>query len=1003
VPVGHLQDQRDLRGRARRVTPWCEGPDNATVEIPTTPLELRAALSAGDHEAVVLAFAELEFLETCCRGSVAALIAELAYVVREAPAPLPAGTHVDHPSGARLDPEILALLGAILEGSRDALARAPDRLFPILYAELYWRDLDAPDHPGRQGSPDPGDASSSPDGRRLWRWAEHLRATFEARPAACWLRPLRPPETLTLVSWRLPGEPRALCADGRVLLVSRDSPGYESGGPWRLPVPPPAAMAQPLEAGGARFVACSQGTARLFAADALAPLRVLGRRERAAERAVFLASGRLVLTASRTELDLFSAEDGACLASFTSPVAAQAIPFDDGPVLLHHEAGDTLWCLDRAFPLGTTGPLAARLTMRDGERRREYRLNARAFADERCLLDARTGHAVLTIASPRSPGISISPDGACFAVFWDEHVQLWSTETLAPYATLTPHDRAVQRAVFSRDAHVVFTEAISVVRASRVTDGACLASRTIDGEPYIGGLLPCADGSVLVHDGRRWLLWAYREDRLVPIGDGAYVTAQWSAVSPSGDRLITAEASGASCCGWSLPDGQLRFRERLPEELTSLAFHPSGTVFTGGQGFYDASTAKQRARLPATLVSKGMWPAFDPTGHLLMTRHQVPEAAQLWDVRELTAPTLLGRFPIGRHVRGEPRAHFSQDGRALVFGDWDETVVVDLGALPEVRGHDDAPPVRSAWRTRFSPAGTAVVFDHEDGLSFWDLPRGALRRFVAVDRPLGFFAGGSRVLVRRGDALCALDTEDGDEVWRIARPCDGQDEVHAADDDGVLLYHERDRDGVVLALDMRDGRVRYQLWGQSVLLHDRDVFVTRSADGETALREVATGAVRVTLPGLAGGLFAISPDHRWLAAHDHRTELWDLTTGARAHELDSTTYSFRFRDDSAALIATTCQSPQSGNTDTITEEVFDVTTGARIGGDRWDESGLGDHTPPQEIAPGIVKDAGTLRVGERALALPADAVVCRTPGGEIFVAGRSPGRRVELYALRRSE
>lgn len=790
---------------------------------PTTLPELRAAFLAGHHQAVLAALGELDVLEACCRASVAGLIAELAYLVREAPVPIPVEVHVDHASGARLNAEVLAIFAAILEENRAVLAKSPEWLFSILFHELSWRE--------------PG----------LSRLAEHFRVTFEARPGACWLRPLLPPETPTLVSWRIRGEPRSLSADGRMLLLALGGPGHPTGGA------------------------------------------------------------------------------------------------------------------------------------------------------SRCLLDPVTGEVLLTVA--KTSGSSLSPDGACLALFTGKNAELWSTKTRATYATLGAHDRDVQRAVFSRDSRVVFTEASKVVRALRVADGACLASRTIDTESSFGGLLPAGEGAVLIHDGRRWLLWEYLEDRLHPIGDADSVTAEWSAVSPSGDRLIAAEGGGAWSC-WSLPHGRLLFRTKRPEQAAALAFHPSGGLFTGGQGFYDATTGAELARLPSILVSAGRSPAFDPTGRFLVTRHEVPEAAQLWDVRDLAAPVVIARFSVGRHTRGEPRAHFSADGRALVFGDWNETVVVDLRALPERSARDDVPPVRTAWPTRFSPARTSVVFGHDRALSFWDVRRGVLRRLVPVDRALSYFAAGSRVLARTGEVLSALDVESGEEVWRITQPGDSSEEAHPADDQGVLLYNERKSDGVVLGLDMGDGRVRYRLSGQTLLLHALEVFLTwrgSNAEGEGALRDVTTGEVRLSLPGLRRGLCAISPDHRWLAVHQLTTELWDLTTGLRAHELDSTAYSFRFREDSLALIATSTQSAQSGNTDTVSEEVFDVTTGKRIGGSSWDEYGTGEDSPPVEIAPGIVQDGGTLRVGERALPLPASAAVCRTPGGQLFVAGLSTGNRVELY------
>lgn len=786
---------------------------------PSTLPELRAAFVAGDHEGVLAAFAELDFLEAGCRVSVDALIAEIAHVVREAPRPLPVEVQLEHPSGARLDAGALALLGAVVAANREVLARSPERLFPILFRELHWREP------------------------ALSRLADHLRATFEARADAAWLRPLVPPETFTLVSWRIPGEPRSLSADGRLLLLAQGTPA--------------------------------------------APSRHVSR----------------------------------------------------------------------------------------------------------CLIDPVTRHSILTV--PSSSGVALSPDGACAVVFAEKSAELWSTRTRASYATLDPHELEVQRAVFARDSRVVFTEALEVVRAIRVADGVCLASRKL--ESYVSALRPGREGALLIHDGKRWLLWEYMDDRLRPIGDADYVTHDWSVVSPSGDRLIVAEGTG-DYSGWSLPEGELLFRRRLPEQVASLAFHPSGAHFTGGQGFYDASTGKELARLPPMLVSAGRWPAFDPSGRFLVTRHEVPEVAQLWDVRDLAAPAVIARFAIGRHTRGGSHARFSADGHVLVFGDWNETVVVDLAAPPAMPIRDDAPAVDTGWRARFSPSGTTVVFGHDRALSFWDVTRGVLRRLVTVDRALTYFAGGSRVLVRIGDALAALDTEDGGEVWRITQPSESSEEAHVADEQGVLVHGDRGREGEVLGLDARDGRARYRLDRLTLLVHDRDVFVTRNAAGDGALRSVATGEVRVTLPGLRGGHVAISPDHRWLAAHEYSTVLWDLTTGARAHELDSTAYSFRFREDSLALVATSSQSAQSGNTDTVWEEVYDVTTGQRIGSSTWDESGYGsDPSPPQEIAPGIERDGDTLRIGEQVMPLPAGAIVCHTPRGELFAASLSPGKRVELY------
>ncbi|MFO0737498.1 MAG: hypothetical protein U0270_16520 [Labilithrix sp.] len=106
------------------------------------------------------------------------------------------------------------------------------------------------------------------------------------------------------------------------------------------------------------------------------------------------------------------------------------------------------------------------------------------------------------------------PDGACALVFAEKSAELWSTRTRASYATLDPHELEMQHAVFARDSRVVFTEVLEVVRAIRVADGVCLASRKL--ESYVSALRPGKEGALLIHDGKRWLLWEYMDDRLRP-------------------------------------------------------------------------------------------------------------------------------------------------------------------------------------------------------------------------------------------------------------------------------------------------------------------------------------------------------------------------------------------------------------------------------------------------------------------------------------------------------
>ncbi len=319
---------------------------------------------------------------------------------------------------------------------------------------------------------------------------------------------------------------------------------------------------------------------------------------------------------------------------------------------------------------------------------------------------------------------------------------------------------------------------------------------------------------------------------------------------------------------------------------------------------------------------------------------------------------------------------------------------------PTVLWRDDARRIRSEWKLRFSPSGATLIVDHEGGIGFWDAARGVLRRFVDADHLRAFSATGHRVFVGKGDTLIALSTEDGSEVWRATLPGTPvgrlDADVYAADEQGVVLHGHAE---VVLALSMRTGRERYRLSG-TVALHDREVFLICDATGAT-LRAIELGGAIVTLPGLRDGQCALSPDRRWLAVHDDGVTLWDLTTGAPRHtwSVEHTFNAFWFRDDSAALIVSSYQTQQSGNQDWNAEQIFDVATGSSLGSKGWWDQDA-EPAPPHELAPGVVRQGGLLRVDGAPIPLPDKAVVCVAESGAVFIARPVKGR-VELAVVRR--
>lgn len=307
--------------------------------------------------------------------------------------------------------------------------------------------------------------------------------------------------------------------------------------------------------------------------------------------------------------------------------------------------------------------------------------------------------------------------------------------------------------------------------------------------------------------------------------------------------------------------------------------------------------------------------------------------------------------------------------------------------------------IRSEWMTRFSPSGATVIVDHDGGIGFWDTARGELRRFVDADHLRAFSRAGHRVLAGRGDTLIALSTEDGAEVWRVTLPGTPvgrlDADVHVADDQGVVLHGHAD---VVIALSLRTGRERYRLAGR-IAHHDREVFLLRDAAG-ASLRAIELGAAIVTLPGLREGECVVSPDRRWLAGHHDGVTLWDLTTGAPRHRwsVEHTFNSFHFRDDSGALVVSSYQTQQSGNQDWNAEEIFDVTTGARLGSRGWWDQDA-EPSPSHELAPGVVRQGGLLRVQGEAFVVPDQAVVRVTEPGTVYIVCPVQGH-LEVAAVR---
>ncbi len=587
----------------------------------------------------------------------------------------------------------------------------------------------------------------------------------------------------------------------------------------------------------------------------------------------------------------------------------------------------------------------------------------------------------------------MSPDGACLLTFTGKHARLWGADSRTPLRVLGPLPVAIESAAFSGDGSVVVLASFRTLRAFRVDDGAPLGA--LDAES-ISGLQPCGDARVIFHSSERgWLLWDFLHPPTLaaqPTG-----THDYSAVSPTGHRLVQYR-QGEGLEGWALPAGTLLFRHKAAL-AHQLAFHADGSSFAaaGENGrieLRDATTGEPITTIATGLRGVPSWLGFDPAGRFLLLCHEGE-----WALWELAAAQVVARARTGRFYGNH--ASWSRDGRRFAFGDWESTWMADLtGLAPVVRSRGDArPPERDYPQLQFSPTGQTLVVRHRDGLAFWDVASGVQKQFVDA-RLVTYFAGGRRVLGRRGGALVAFDVEDGAELWDAPVPPVDFESVEVADAEGLLLHD--DGNGTLVALAQDDGRARYRLRGVHLALHSGEVFLARRATGELGLHEVATGVERLSLPMPPGSArFALSPNRRWLAAWTSDVLLWDLTTRTVRHTFDPGWggSGLAFRAD-GALVISTCITPQSGNTDSCSESVYDPETGACVESRSWDESAYATDDTPREVAEGIFQMGLSLRVGGVDLPLPAGSLARRTPGG-VVVASTSSGR-VELYQLRRA-
>ena len=436
--------------------------------------------------------------------------------------------------------------------------------------------------------------------------------------------------------------------------------------------------------------------------------------------------------------------------------------------------------------------------------------------EEGAVFDVSTGDEVFKLkgpnccVSPRSRGVSWSPDGRLIAASSAGTARVWDAETGKLRHTMLGHSGLVLSVAWSPD-------------SSRLVTG------SLDGTAEVWEIGP---------DGvrERWSLSA-QETRSGVVG---------VAFSPDGNRVMAGDAGITAVKVWDLgPTGDAEWANLPAPGYPAAEFMPDGrrVVTTSSRGadfqsggalaIWDLGTGRvMRTIGPATDYFRFL--AFDvrPDGGSIAlggwSTHAFggASAARAWD-----ASTGEELYTIG-HDLDVNEVVFSRDGEYLATASWDGTakivdhsgrVVQVLGRGTPVSGVAFSSDDRLVATAEFTVAGG-------EGVRIWDWARGELVLTIDTDSPsypkVDFDPTGPRVVLTGADGLAEVwDVNAGERVAVLAGPPGGVNDL-AFSPDGSLIATAR-VDGRVHLFDADTGAPHLVLRGSGCAVEG----VAFSSDG----------------------------------------------------------------------------------------------------------------------------------------------------------------------------
>ena len=356
------------------------------------------------------------------------------------------------------------------------------------------------------------------------------------------------------------------------------------------------------------------------------------------------------------------------------------------------------------------------------------------------------------------------------------------------------------------------------------------------------------------------------------------------ALSPDGRWLMTADLKRWVKI-WDALTGKEKFMMSVPKLVSQAAFSADGHLLA----IVDESRA---VRVWETATGHELPPfktdeerliaaAFFPEGKRLLAA--TPEGAlQIWDVRTRRKISNLPDSPGSQgHSGWVTSITFSQDGRTLVTGSADRTVLLwptDSGrSLAPIKGHGS-----SITALALSSDKRYLITGGKDkNVKLWDVSSGS-EPVVPEEKVLSYLA---TAFTTSGEILAfGIAADKRVKLWNLSA---GKEVVRFNNSEQILLF-------AVFSPDLR-------------------LIATGGTGGFVTLWDTATGQLVGTLAGHKGSVLgaAFSPDGRQLISGSEMNELklWDIASGQELASLSTEVdndYRAAFSRDGRYL-ATSCR------------------------------------------------------------------------------------------------